>query len=154
MNSLTITAHGEASGERHGRSRAERAYQARTGVVSASPSRLGPPPGARGPPESVRIALGCLTVASLFEPVGPLDRRVYWRRRALVIAVVVVILLIVLRACTGGDSPDSNPTSSTGTPTSSASASTTKTPKATSSASATSKASASATKTATAVPNC
>lgn len=91
-------------------------------------------------------------MASLFEPVGPLDRRVYWRRRALVIGVLVVILLVLFRACSGDDSPDADPSAATASPSASA------TSKATSSGSATPKASASAsataTKTATAVPTC
>jgi len=65
-------------------------------------------------------------VASLLDPVGPLGRGVYWRRRLVLIGVVVVVLLLLAKACSGGggdaaatshpstgNSPHSTPTSST-----------------------------------------
>jgi hypothetical protein len=82
-------------------------------------------------------------VNPLLDPVGPLERGVYWRRRAVLLGVLFVLLLVLVRACdAAGGGGDTGAVASSGTPTTSSSASpsgtSSGTSKATSTASATS----------------
>lgn len=43
-------------------------------------------------------------MSTLWHPVGPLQARVYWIRRAVVLGVILVVILIIAEACSGGGS--------------------------------------------------
>jgi hypothetical protein len=55
--------------------------------------------------------LGCLTVSTIIDPVGPHEPSVYWRRRLVLGLVLLVALLLLFRACSGGGGDD-EPTAS------------------------------------------
>ena len=81
-------------------------------------------------------------MSTLFEPVGPHEPRVYWRRRLGLLAVLIVAAFLVLRACSGGGD-DGTPTAGSSPETSeSAAESTTAKAKATQSSTATTSAAA------------
>jgi hypothetical protein len=49
-------------------------------------------------------------VSSVVDPVGPLPKAVYWRRRLIVLVVALLALFLLLRACGGADgAPVSDP---------------------------------------------
>jgi hypothetical protein len=65
------------------------------------------------------LALTIKIVSSVLRPVGPLEPRVYWIRRAVLFGAVLVVILVIAVSCSGGSSkkppaagPGATPTSS------------------------------------------
>lgn len=60
-------------------------------------------------------------MSSLLDPVGPLDRGVYWRRRLVLLGVLVLLVALTVRACAGGGDEPASANGGAPAPTSSAS---------------------------------
>jgi len=113
MNSLTITAQGDADGSRQGSSRAWTSYQSTTRLESDAEAAMAPTTLTRtddpvrngvayrdGPVREVTVS----DMVSKGRPRGPLPARVYWVRRTLVLSVALVLVFGIAHLLGGGES--------------------------------------------------
>jgi hypothetical protein len=69
------------------------------------------------------LALTIKIVSTVLRPVGPLDPRVYWIRRAVLSGVILVVIIVIAVSCSGGSTkkppatgPHTSPTTSASPP--------------------------------------